>query len=339
MTTCRPSLIVHIGLEKTGTTSIQDLFHQHESEFAKAGLKKANGLSGRNYVSLGLIGLKNGEQNFVTRWTNTSHSDVEDAGNELIHRLKVSNDEQSSRFASSELISSSLSSESKVKRFCVQIFAQIPNALIVLTLRRQEELLISRYTSAIFGGTTREFDKYLHAAVPPQINAELILGWWEKHVPVGHLRLVPYIESQASSVFLFRFFSSIGVNIDSVVTPKALSRRSNLSLTWETLEALRLIRERHLSISELRWKEICSVARNIISPFPKVHPLAEDYSALRRSFEVSNLVLALRFNGSEEQAFLLSGSQDGRVASRDLREVERILQFLEPFVFRADNDK
>jgi len=249
---------IHIGLEKTGTTFLQDFLHLNRKKLAKIGFYKSTALQGRNDYRLVLLGQdKNSFSNVVNNYCKITPDSVEDSNRTLLNLMARAHKADLRFLASSELISSLVLELSEIERFKSNLDSIFTDVKILLFIRRQEQLLVSRYSTQIIHGSQQKFPSSINqVSVPPAIDQITILNRWQR-VYGESLLVLPYFEGLGSTELVHHFFNSLGIStseLNEFVWPQI---NSNSSMSTTGLETLRRLNEVDEKIpSELRERII-----------------------------------------------------------------------------------
>jgi hypothetical protein len=161
--------VVHIGLEKTGSTAIQRWLEQHQEHLQAEGIVMPRSLGFPNHTRLVAACLDDGvvdnlkahlmrreglSEVMLRRWVQASlAAELRRAGD--WHTLLIT----------SELISSRLGSATEIQRLVTLLRSYVDRIRFVLVLRRQDQLAVSRFSSVLRSGFDR-FDAILSNLSP-----------------------------------------------------------------------------------------------------------------------------------------------------------------------------
>ena len=187
-------IYLHIGLEKTGTTSIQKAMAEKREALHRESVLFPKSLRSKNnpsHIRLLLYGLEEGLNRFLKNYPGHNIPDypafraqlekdfereVEASGCKTI---VISNEHLSSHLVSSRQIES-----------VANILRRVANDIrIVVYLRRQDHMAVSRYFSALKGGSTHEFSfETVSEILPNYFNFDTLLSRWTR--VFGHDKLI-----------------------------------------------------------------------------------------------------------------------------------------------------
>ena len=150
------SAVIHVGLEKTGSTAIQAWLHAERNALLQAGIFVPISIGAPNHLRLVAACLDDGvvdniKANLLSQrdqseesWRNhiRANFDAEIAGTKGWSQLVIS----------SELISSRLHSATEIARLVKWVRRHVDRLQFVIYLRRQDDLAVSRYSSALRAG-------------------------------------------------------------------------------------------------------------------------------------------------------------------------------------------
>jgi len=161
--------VVHVGLEKTGSTAIQHWLKRHHSALQAQGIVMPRSLGFPNHTRLVAACLDDGvvdnlkahmlrreglPEPLLRRWVEAS----------LAAELRQTGDWHT-LLITCELISSRLSSPSEMERLLALLRPHVDHIRFLLVLRRQDQLAVSRFSSLLRSGFDR-FDALLEDLSP-----------------------------------------------------------------------------------------------------------------------------------------------------------------------------
>ena len=181
---------LHIGAEKTGTTSIQAYFALNRAKLAELGCLYPASLSGpnspgggANHVALTAYALDDSKIHDQTRIltqfkkfptaeafrNRVRQGLVEELSARSFSTMILSNEHCSSRLQTDEEVR-------RLKRLCNE-FSQ--NVTVVFYVRNQIDFLASHYSTTVTGGNTKPFPSPIPAAMLEKANYDAMLKPWE----------------------------------------------------------------------------------------------------------------------------------------------------------------
>ncbi len=234
---------LHIGTEKTGTTSIQAAFSRNRQLLLKKGIlyPESIGRDG-NHSALVTFSANDNRQDDLRRLAKVfNEEDVK------LHRQYVKEcfedecravENASTLVLSSEHLHSRLTTSEEIARLRNLLAPWCDRINVIVYLRPQHELALSRYSTVVkSGGTTRDclpqVDWRTH-----YFNYNRLLSLWAKVFGKENLRPRIYSNRELVGNDIFHDFAfSTGLDVDEI----APTERSNPSLSPEGLELLRLL--------------------------------------------------------------------------------------------------
>ncbi|MES0827099.1 hypothetical protein [Ruegeria sp. SCP11] len=149
---------MHIGTEKTGTTSLQHYLAQNRSELRSNGVLLPKTAGPANHTRLVAASLDDGVIDNVKAHIMASRGEGEarlreNFAEEFSHELTEGSD-WNTLLLTSELIHSRLHTPSEITRLFSYFEDHVAEVQIVAVLRRQDELAASRFSTAIRAGHT-----------------------------------------------------------------------------------------------------------------------------------------------------------------------------------------
>lgn len=184
--------ILHIGVEKTGTTTFQQVMADNRERLSKAGILYPESAGPENHIRLVVAALDFGTTDNIkrtalqrTKWREDQYRAefLADFQIELTEKPKATDGNTSDApdwttlVLSSELISSRLHTDAEVSRLINWIKPHVETIEVVVFLRRQDRLAESRFSSRLRQGET-ELDAIFtdgsHRAFPDAPASRLI---------------------------------------------------------------------------------------------------------------------------------------------------------------------
>jgi hypothetical protein len=149
--------IVHIGLEKTGSTAIQRWLSANRLVLRKNGILMPSSIGYPNHTKLVAACLDDGAIDNIKSYQLFATGHTEKAFRRhvfaaLQREIFSAHSDWRTLLISSELISSRLSSASEIERLLGQIQPHVDRIRFVVFLRRQDQLAVSRFSSILRSG-------------------------------------------------------------------------------------------------------------------------------------------------------------------------------------------
>lgn len=221
----RGKLIIHIGMHKTGSTSIQHVLDSNYEGlrergvlYPKGGRRVDNGRLMRPHHPL-VWGLMGKEDHAISDHMASLRKEIEDTGPSTV-------------ILSSEHLSG-FNLSSQVFRDIQRIFPYADRAWIIY-LRRQDHLAVSRYAENVKTGNIAWPDGLWRELLAPSLNFRIVLE--RLHYAVGDDAIIPVSFDARKADLITSFCEACGIN-----TPDASlnETRENTALAWATLRTLR----------------------------------------------------------------------------------------------------
>ena len=232
--------VVHIGMEKTGTTSIQAFLRKNRTALIERGFLVPESLGALPPRTLVMLGIEPGTLVGDHRLAGLSSPDevssyLDDRMNEFTR--EIANTEPECVVLTNERLSVSLNSRERIERFRSWVEAIFDDATIVVYLRRQDEMLLAMYSTLVKVGHTNKF------SVPVQrqggwdrYDYRAMLSLWASVFGENRLivRVFEFPQLEAGDV-VQDFCRQVGIEHAGLSMPA----EKNKSLTGEAIEFLR----------------------------------------------------------------------------------------------------
>lgn len=212
-------LYLHIGIEKTGTTSIQGFLNLNKERLLEKGYLFSQ--SGGEYNNRNIPSAFMADNRYDDHLNNKGIHSAEDKAAfreetiSLLEREVTSSEEKvHSVIISSEHFHSRLMSEKEVASVASELKRVFADISVICYLREQASVCESLYSTAIRCGSTEVFSSFYSkcVATSPYYNYQIFLERWAKHV--GHENIVVRLFDKthfAQGNLLIDFVSSLGV--------------------------------------------------------------------------------------------------------------------------------
>lgn len=181
---------LHIGIEKTGTTSIQEFLACNRKALLKAGFLYPAAPGRTNHVGLTCYALHDQKSDSLRRNLGiTTQDQLERYRSRLVAELNREIEASRAKFLifSNEHLSSRLQTAAeieRIKRFCDRIATR---TTIIVYIRNQVDFLVSRYIEAVKGGSTNPFSFRATSAVSRYIDYAIMLERWRETFGRGNV--------------------------------------------------------------------------------------------------------------------------------------------------------
>lgn len=298
--------IIHIGAEKTGTTTLQEFLYLNREALAAGGVLFPTTPGLRQHALLMLACLDPGRENLQSR-SNADYTADPEAwqrafGRSLQDEIRGAPAGTRQLLLSSELFHTQLLDPREVARLKALLDPFCDDYRIVFYMRRQDRLEVSRYSTNLRAGGTRP--TVLPRRVDQYLDYEKVLARWE---PVfGAESLVPRVFDASAfrdGDLLADFVEAAGLPLDPVGCRRPATRNTALSAPAQWL-----MRQFNLGADALPWGLLPDRARlaNALAdqlcrqcPGPPMLPARSEALGFYERFREPNARLARRFFGRE----------------------------------------
>ena len=211
------TLYLHIGLEKTGTTSIQAFLHANRKELlARAGLWTPQSLGHQNHKLLAAYGFDAGSRDISVTGAGIGPTHEDMAAYRSALRERLLNDAERGAGGPGVISSEDLSrlyQPSEVARI-VDLLGELTDDLrVIVFVRRQDLLASSRYYSLVLGGGTEQAVFPQKPGGAPYYDYNRTLGNWIDALGADRITLVRFPEQPRAEKFnsVARFCAVLGI--------------------------------------------------------------------------------------------------------------------------------
>ncbi|MCB1385676.1 MAG: hypothetical protein KDJ80_07015 [Nitratireductor sp.] len=295
-------IILHVGTEKTGTTSIQKYFWDNREKYRERGLCYPECLGTQNHVGLVTCARGFAENDSIRIlqeiYSRSTHERYKRRAR-LQFRREIENFD--TIVLSNEHLSARLRKPEEFKRLKSFLDVEANDVKVVLYVRRQDEFLISSYTAHILAGSTAPFSIPGVDRGHMRYNYRLLLDRWAEAFGIGNLTVRKYQKASFPDGSVVKDFCKT-VGIDSL--GQQADYNENTSLDANKLEFLRRLNKFLPLISEGRRgfdrTKLLSLIREIELVGPELSSDAEGIVEFQRRFEGSNRYVANKYFGRIE---------------------------------------
>jgi len=224
---------VHIGTEKTGTTSIQKFLKRNVKLLATHGANFPLHFTYPHHYDLVVP--------FTEEYSDI-HAEIEIRTQADIDALLLDLDKRLSGARgtwvfSAEHFSSRLDTAEKAGNFLTWLGKYFDEITVVLFARRQDFWIPSSYSTTVLAGGKKLFDaEYTQRGI---FNLESVVNSWGMHVKPENFIVCPYFENTADLKLIDEFLMTLNLPVDAPW--KNPRPRVNKRMSADALEVLRLI--------------------------------------------------------------------------------------------------
>jgi hypothetical protein len=290
-------LYLHIGTQKTGTTTVQNMCKRNRDLLAGRGLYYPSAPGEGNHVGLMLYAVERGKNlSLRTMIGLRSPEEVEAFNATLMQRLQdeIAASGCSRVLLSNEHLSSHVTKAKDVRNLVADLRRICPEIRVVIYLRPQYELVLSAYSEAVKSGRAKPMNVELNEDTH-FYNYDMMLSLWEMAVGIENIRVRLFHRDEfAEGSLITDFFRTIDMEVpESLELPGPLNR----SFDAYTLEFARIANA--VTPREDRgvgpWLLHLQNALERISSGPKFTAGGPELAELDRTFAASNAEVARRY--------------------------------------------
>ena len=328
--------ILHIGLEKTGTTSIQFLLRENRQQLLKSSVFISKSSQSGNNFHLAIASYSKFREDGLTRQLGltteaklqkfreaTIRSLAEEIRTEAPERLILSSEHFQSRLLGVEDIGS-------LKNLLEQAGCQ--NFKVVLYLRDPLKIVMSHHGMAIKKGihVTSDFYRPQHPRISHIIDHKKTLDNWAEVFGRENIDARLYPEGQSGDVLIADFLKTVEIETHQLDLSKQELRNVNLTdLALEALNAINAKSDRVRVLAEDRWL-FNRLEREL--PGRGLSPDAEVVELFEQHFSDSHLDIARQWFDSSEPLF---SARFKPPVVHTIEERERVTLLVEKLIARA----
>lgn len=229
-------LVLHVGTEKTGTTSIQTALADSREDLARAGILFPKSLGPVNHTWLVAASLDDGVFDNVKAHVLASKRTNERRYRRAIRRRFRRELERNPNWrvlvVSSELVHSRLTTPSEIERLLCFFAPLVDEITVVMCLRRQDRLAVSRFSSVLragyahFDGVFQDLASHCFLAAPPDrvlddmgnyYDYRALIERFTPHLDRADIRIATYSGDRRENIE--RFFQLAGLPFGTINVP------------------------------------------------------------------------------------------------------------------------
>lgn len=291
---------VHIGFPKCGSTSIQRFLAVNHESLRHEGWLYALAAGRPNSVNLGAMAMGEGRVDRVRARLGLSDADAQTAFRERFraelvaevaegapHSLVFSHETLSARLKAPEI--------ERLRDFLAEFAERVA---IVAYVRRQDELPMSLYSTAVLGGSGEPFAFPSREDAPHWFDYHRVLGAWSEVFGPSSLIVRRFGSSYFQDGDLLADFTA------AIALPSGLERtaRLNLGFDVERLEFVRLLNRATDGQTDPRWRAAAKKLHDR-GRGPGLGASRRQRKRFAAEFEIGNRRVAAEFLGIDGDLF------------------------------------
>lgn len=233
-------ITLHIGVEKTGSTSIQTYLTRNREALLKKGILYAQSLSlPNNDFLVAFSHDPNKKSDIRAKYTiPDSANEIEKFKNKVDSDLReeIEKHNPSRLIISNEHLTSRLGSVEELDRVFDFLYKFSDDIELLIYLRRQDSLLESLYSTAMIAGNTYDFNTYLRKLRNRHdLHYYSLLKMWERFIPKEKMKIRIFEkEKLLNQDIVDDFLDQVGI-----VRENRETIEENISLGYKKIEFLR----------------------------------------------------------------------------------------------------
>lgn len=318
--------ILHIGLEKTGTTSIQYLLRQNREQLLKSSVLVSEQAASGNNFHLAIASYSPFREDGLTRALRLTSAEKLEAFRKrefdaLAAEIQSTSPEK--LILSSEHFQSRLLSLADIKQLRSSLEqAGCSNFRILVYLRDPLKIAMSHHGMAIKKGihVTESFYRPEHPRISHIVNHRQTLENWSAVFGEQNMDVRLYPEASGSEVLIADFLEAVGIEQSQLDMSKQEVRNVNLSaVALEALNQLNAKSDRVRLLAEDRW-----LFHQLEKSFAGrgLSPTAEIVEVFAERFRSEHAQIAKRWFGSKSPLFVAEFKPAAGLTSEQPREEE-----------------
>lgn len=306
--------ILHIGTEKTGTTSIQEFLHANRTDLLEQGFYIPRSMGRREHV--GLVCLFAASQKRFSTRTTLGHHTIEQVEN---HKRQLNEEIRAEMMdaavagrtlvVSAERFFTVISSAREIEELGSFLYEYCREVEIICYIRPQHEFAISMFSTNIKNGISQSAvlpDLARNVGMARKCDYDGVISFWETFLPDAKFKIGRFVKNSLVDGDVVADFSrAAGISSEKLLWPK----RQNEALSWKAqLFAINLNahmmgmpREKFLK----NRRKIFRILRNNFSG-PGILPARAAAAAFFENFTDSNERLRSRFFSGDATLFDVS---------------------------------
>ncbi|WP_238367970.1 hypothetical protein [Mesobacterium pallidum] len=305
-------LVLHIGTEKTATTSIQDFVYANRAPLAEHGVQLADGLGVPNNQKIAAYFQNQIDDYMKDRRIYTMHEKdayFDGFDDEMRREFAALLEKGSTVFITSELLHSRLNDQDSIDSLAAFLRSIFDEIKVLCYIREQSALATSFYSTTVKAGNTDDFDTFL-APIGPDAhyyNYEQFLAKWEHAFGIDALRVKIFDRDRLYDGNILK-----DVVHETIPAPRDDAFDWDLSVSNESLGPIGVSVARVFNeiyprykpdgeVNHFRWELINLVSRNPLCLNGKILNWRSD--EIYDSFNEINTRVGQRYCGTEGNPF------------------------------------
>ncbi|MEO8927082.1 MAG: hypothetical protein ABI306_07945 [Caulobacteraceae bacterium] len=275
MTEC----ILHIGVEKTGSTSVQATLSKNRQKLRAHGVLYPEALGEKNHVKAYAFASESGVDELKSPWGLDNPAAIARFRNQLTAQLtqEVRAARPKVFCVSNEHCSSRLLARSEIERLADLLGGLADTVKVVVYLRRQGDALRSAYSTYIKTGGTDHFDLPGPEEIKRKYDYEAILGRWAAVFGEGAMDVRLFDrETLKDGDVVADFVAGLGINPREFI----LEKEMNKSLGSLGLEFLRIFNARVPYTADNAFNPLRGNIQELVEQFTSGDPYEGDGAAM-----------------------------------------------------------
>lgn len=169
--------IVHIGLPKTGSTTLQRFLAVNADRLVKQGIHYPDGFVNDSHLELAVASVPPDDEASL-RMRGVVGAEEQRAFRARLRERLIPSDEHTWVFTS-EHLASRLADDASVARLA-DLLSSFSSVKVVMFVRRQDEMMAGSHSTWLRDGSSDRFDLSLHLDFPSRYDFEEIARRWER---------------------------------------------------------------------------------------------------------------------------------------------------------------
>lgn len=285
-------VLLHVGCEKTGTTSIQAFLYQNRHVLKSSGILITESLAPKNNTKIAIYAAR--PEKGLTRYIpggKTIETFRAEIKNALMQEVSQSDCEQA--VITCEWLHSKVFDDDEFEVLKDLLFTIAEEVEVIIYIRPQDKLAVSHYSTALKAGFSNAFRfPKTQPDIPYYYNFEAIYLNWRKHFGAGNVHVRMFDRAQLKDGDLLKDFSEF---LPGDVNYNYAIEAENQSLNEHGMHLMRALNYWHqqgqselseAAIKDLRWVicDTCKGKANVAD--------TSDSETFFAAFEESNKRLA-----------------------------------------------